>query len=727
MIDMEYIPNGNQDLKDITLVSVPYTVVEGPPLGIAVLKGAVESEGFSCRTIDLGMELFKHCRMDRKFFDSVQHYFSAPNIDSSPEVAQCVQEFITQWAVDIVDSNSRWIGISVFSYFSHYATFLLCTKIRQLNPAQKILIGGPGVGTKMRKELWGQFVPTESEKILTFGDVFKKRRLVDACIFGDGEQALIDLLGTDKVADGFHIEPYRNQQHPYSNFDDFELHLYQGVHGSPQIPIFSSKGCVRNCDFCDVNAIQNRFRFRNGKNIVDEMIYLADRYNYRDFIFLDSLVNGSLKSLKEWATELAKYNTDNPDRRITWSASGWICRPIGQIPKEFYATLAQSGLQTVSIGVETGSNRVLKAMNKKTNVEALYYEVEQFKQHNIKFIGLMLVGHWAEQWDDFLDTAVLMYRLSKYVKTGNLVAINHGTTFGIIDDTPADRNFDVNRLIQHPSKNIWWTELNPSLTAKERYFRLLLLEKLLTKLRIPLMEHSIPAIKSAVEKDLDEMKKFYQSVTGNLELLPQQYSEYYLNNFEEFLQVVIDRAGVNHMIDMSFELESSVVNDPPLIEICLNDQIIYAQSLAEGTHNIILDQIRIKEDNKLTMRFSNKHPNETLVDSHGNIVKDKYVLIKKFVINDLDLLQDQAFFYNKLSYDIDHVPDKVSAGFWHNNSSLSMSFRQPFELWYSQTSDRFAQFDVHIVTQSTLPNAKSITDFSIFKPQLVELLQQMAY
>ena len=179
----------------------------------------------------------------------------------------------------------------------------------------------------MRKELWDQFVPTELEKILTFGDIFKKRRLVDECIFGDGEQALIDLLGTDKIDDRFHMETYRDQNHPYANFDDFELHLYQGQlnRGLPQIPIFSSKGCVRNCDFCDVNAIQTRFRFRNGKNIVDEMIYLADRYNYRDFIFLDSLVNGSLKSLKEWVTELAKYNTENPDRRITWSASGWIC------------------------------------------------------------------------------------------------------------------------------------------------------------------------------------------------------------------------------------------------------------------------------------------------------------------------------------------------------------------------------------------------------------------
>jgi hypothetical protein len=716
-------------VNDITLISVPYTIIETPPLGIAVLKGAVESEGLSCKTLDLGMELYKQCQGDRVFFDLVQNYFSAPNKANSPDILNCVQKFVDHWALKLVNYNSRWIGISVFSYFSHYASFLLCLKIKQINPLQKIAIGGPGIGTKIRQELWKHLGITEMEKLLSFGDVFKKRHLADACILGDGEQALIDLLRENKSTDQFHMESYRTHNHAYANFDDFDLSAYQGQlnRGAPQLPIFSSKGCVRNCDFCDVNSIQNRFRFRNGKNVVDEMIYLADRYNLRDFVFQDSLVNGSLKSLKEWVTALAEYNIANPDKRITWSASGWICRPIGQIPENFYPVLAQSGLQTATIGMETGSNRVLKAMDKKTNIEALYYEVEQFRKNNIKFIGLLIVGHWNEQWEDFLDTAVMIYRLSRYVKTGNLVAVNPGTTFTVINDTPADRNFEINRLVQHSSKNIWWTELNPSLTAKERYFRLILLERLLNELKVPLMEQVLPYVKLVVENNLVEMKKFYHDVTNNWAELPQQHSEYYLNNFEKFLEVVVSRSGVNDKIDLGWELESSVTNnDPPVIEISLNSKIIYSGSLTEGIHNLTLDQVRTQDQNTLIMRFLNKHPNDTIVDEQGNIIKDKFVRIKKFTINGFDLTQDVDFFYRQFDYVIDNVHSDVSTGFWFNNSSLSLTFATPFELWYGRTSTRFAHFDARVVTDTTLPDSRT-NDHSQYKPQLIELLQQMAY
>jgi len=717
-------------MNNITLASVPSALIDNPPLGIAVLKGAIESEGFTCTTLDLGMDLYVRCNKDRTLFDLVQQYFYSPITIVDHNVTTMVEESINCWAVDLVNRNSQWIGFSVFSYYAHYATFLLCSRIKKLNPLQKIVIGGPGTGIKMIKDLCQKIKINEIEKLSTYGNILKKRQLIDEYILGDGEQALIDLLRGHTITDQFYMESYRNHNHPYASFDDFDLALYQGQlnKGYPQLPIFSSKGCVRNCDFCDVNVVQNRFRFRNGKNIVNEMIYLADRYNLRDFIFLDSLANGSLKSLREWVTELAEFNKNNPDKRITWSASGWICRPIGQFPESFYPILAQSGLQSVSIGMETGSNSVLKAMNKKTNVEALYYEVEQFRKNNIKFIGLLIVGHWAEQWDDFLDTAVMIYRLSRYARTGNLVALQLGPTFSIIDDTPADVNFDTNRLIKHDKKSIWWTELNPSLTAKERYFRLILLGKLIDRLRVPLMEQVVPFAKVTVESNFDDIKEFYQNVTSKFDHLPPQYSKQYLDNFEDFLELVIDRAGVQDSINLSFDLESSVTNNnPPVIEILLNNQIVYSHSLDEGLHNIVLDQLPVQEENTLTMQFSNKQPSDTIVDSDSNIVKDKFVKIKKFVIDGFDLVQDTEFFYNKLSYHENGTTVPVRPGFWFNNSTISLTFTNPVELWYSQNSNRFSQFDAFLVTDTTLPNARSITDYKSYELQLIDLLQKLDY
>jgi hypothetical protein len=130
-------------MQDITLVSVPYTIVESPPLGISVLKGAVEAEGFACRTLDLGMELFVYCNKNRKLFDSVQQYLSS-NTVALPETIAILDRFIDHWSQTLVDTNSRWIGISVFSYYAQHASFLLSTRIKQLNPDQKIVLGGAG-------------------------------------------------------------------------------------------------------------------------------------------------------------------------------------------------------------------------------------------------------------------------------------------------------------------------------------------------------------------------------------------------------------------------------------------------------------------------------------------------------------------------------------------------------------------------------------------------------
>jgi hypothetical protein len=722
-------------MYDIVLISVPYTIVESPPLGIAVLKGAVESYGFKCLTLDLGLELLKDCNHDRSIFDSLQEYFSTPDMSIDPDAEFLTSEFIEKWAVKLSALDTTWIGISVFSYYSHLATYMLCEKIKQLNPKIKIVIGGPAVGVQMVKSMHAKYHISSTEKLLKFGDILLRRKLIDENILGDGEQALVDLLNGCVEPDVFHMEKYQHQDHPYANFDDFELGLYTGQlnRGHTQLPIFSSKGCVRSCDFCDVTVVQNKFRFRSGLNIVKEMIYLAERHGIRDFIFLDSLVNGSMKSLREWVTELARFNRENPDKKITWSASGWICRPIGQMPLDLYPLLAESGLASATIGVESGSNNVLLAMNKKTTVEALYFEAEQFQKNNIHFITLLMVGHWSETWEDFLKTISMVYKISSYARTGHLVAVSPGGTFELGPDTPADLNYEKNQLQRSAAGN-WWTELNPNLTAKERFYRLLLLEKFLHRLRIPLMEQTAGIAHTKLANNFSDYQTFYPLKVHGKELA--QCAEYYYENFDEFLNLVLSKETAS-VLKLEFELESSVTHDnPPVIEIKFNQQTIYKSGLSEGTHQISLsatvtDARRPWADvwNKLEMLFSNKSSNDTIVDNNGHIVKDKFVLLKKFSINGIDLFADHDFFYKKLKYHTNGVATDVHPGFWHNNSAVSLEFDNPFLLWYHANTNHFAQFDGFIVTESTMAKTKSLTkdDYTRFRAEAVKLLKQLEH
>jgi len=370
---------------------------------------------------------------------------------------------------------------------------------------------------------------------------------------------------------------------------------------------------------------------------------------------------------------------------------------------------------------------VLDAINKKTNVEALYYEAEQFRKNNIKFIGLMIVGHWAEHWEDFLETAVMVYKLSRYARTGHLVALDPGGTFKIIDGTPADLDTDKNKLIKH-KKEIWWTPLNPGLTAKARYFRLVLLERLMNELKVPCMQQVTPGVKMALENAYDDIEEFYTKVLSEINYLPENQGEYYFDHFDEFLDLVIQKAGIHETVDIEFELESSVTNDDaPMIDVMINNKLIFSSSLQEGTHSVKLDSVAVESENTLQLRFYNKKPHDTITDNEGNIIKDKFVKIKKFIVDHFDLFDDQDFFYTTMRYTENGSVTDVRPGFWFNDSCMELTFCNPFDLWYNRTSNRFSKFDAFIVTLLTLPNARQITDYDVYRQELVQLLRKMTY
>ena len=712
-------------MQNIILVSVPFTIVETPPLGIAVLKGAIESAGLSCKTIDLGMELYKHCNKDRELFERTQGYFVIPNLQNDTVISQSVLDFINHWAEQIAAMDTEWIGFSVFSYYSHLATYMLCQRIRLLNPNVKIVVGGAGAFIRISDAMLSAFHITKLEAMTGFSEILKRRGLVDKVIRGDGEQALIDLLNGNEVGDQFHMEPYRDQDYAFANFDDFDLPAYTGQRaGHPQLPIFSSKGCVRDCDFCDVNVVQNRFRFRYGANIFREIVHLSERYGIRNMLFLDSLVNGSLKSMREWVTLLADYNRQNPDRRITWSASGWICRPIGQIPEDFYPVLAESGLDVVSIGVESGSNRVLEHMNKKTNVEALLYEAEQFRRHGIKFIPLMMVGHWSETWDDFLKTCQLMVQLAPLVKTGTMVAVDPGVPFVMLSDTPSDKNKESNNIVMRRSQ-LWYCYDNPSLTARERYNRLLLLDRLLSTFKIPIQDRQLfAALYHRVKDILEELKEFYHEVADKK---PPQYSRYYLDNFDDFLDLVISKVTPKATTTLQLELESHEVNGPGLLTIVCNGETVYDSPVPAGKQTIELDFAN-KAQNSILLRFTGKNPNDTLVDSEGNILADKFIEIKKFIINGMDIFDDPEFFYNNLGYCENGAATPMKHGFWINQSEMVLPWSGDFNNWYCQTSNKNSNFDVFLVTNAQVPATQRLNnDFTGDRTNLLQLLDTLEY
>jgi len=721
-------------MYDIIIVSIPYTYIGIPPLAPAVLKGAVESENLSAKTIDLGMELFKLCDYDQTKFERIQEYFiTDDSVKFSNSDLNLLDKFLNDSAKLLVNCPSRYIGISIFSYFNHSFAFLLLTKIKQLSKDSKIVIGGAGAivtpGTGFN---WGIDIGTKSallrdtkltsiENMMPFGKLLMKRGLVDYQILGDGEEELITFLKNrkkNKTTKKFRVD-YKKDL-PYANFDDYALHRYPGqiYKNQPQIPIFGSKGCVRNCDFCDVPSIQGKFRFRIGKNIFNEIVHLADKHNIRDFNFTDSLVNGNLSSFLEWVNLLAEYNRNNPDKKITWNGS-WICRPIGQMSEELYVTIAESGCESLSTGIETGSNDLLKAINKKTNVEAYRYEFEQFSKYNVKIVGLFIVGHWAETWEDFLQTCDLLYKLIPYSRNGTLVGVNLGGTGLIHKDTPVDVYNKNHNHIKMLSSEIWWNEKNPSLTAKEKFFRLLLIRKICEDFKIIIIENSLPLIYTLLKKSSDQIKEFFSTVTEGVIVKSEAQDNYY--NYDAFLRTIINR-NTEPNITIELKIECQVVNQLPKLQIKVNDQILSNEDVLAGTKTYKFTVAELP-NNSIDIKFHNKSPKDTIIDKTGNIIKDTCIKIDKFLINGIDISGDPDFFYNYLTYTENNQKTMPKMGFWIDNSVLHFNFSKPFYIDFTKKTSKNLKYAGTLVTDTRMSQSNYETDDQIYTEKIIEILE----
>ena len=470
-------------MYDIIFCSIPYSDLGQIYSAPAILKGVAVANNYKAKTIDFGITLLELCNQDVDLFAQVQNYFISPGNPLDQKQSDILNCFYKEVLKFFQDNPSTYIGISILSIYTHKSAFDIIRMLKENQIPAKIIIGGRGAKIPFYNITSSGLGLTKLDKTINYGEFLKKKKLIDHLVIGDGEDAILSILNgqnneiKDNRTDTFN--------YPLPNYDNYEFNKYLN-HGNVSFPITGSKGCVRDCDFCDIRFQFGKYRYRNGKDIANEMLYIAEQFGFRKFQFTDSLVNGGLKQLEEFTTIIADYNLKNPDQRIKWNGQ-YICRPETEMPKRLYKLMADSGAEGLTIGAESGSNHVLEMMNKKTTVEALYSELEQFRQHGITCVLLTFVGHWSETYEEFINHCRMFINILPYVRSGTISSITIGMPAAILDGTPGMRDVDKYKihLDDEIGNFLWVSELNPENNYKERVYRRLTISKLVNKLKIP--------------------------------------------------------------------------------------------------------------------------------------------------------------------------------------------------------------------------------------------------
>jgi radical SAM superfamily enzyme YgiQ (UPF0313 family) len=239
---------------------------------------------------------------------------------------------------------------------------------------------------------------------------------VDVIVRGEGEQTLLELVdvvsksnlkGLDEVA-GVTFRKngqiIRTPDRPFiQNLDElprpayhyFALEKYQ-LFGKSILPILTSKGCPFQCSYCvSSRMVGKAFRGRDPNHVVDELEWLRDVHGADAFTFYDDAFTYDTQRALKICEEIKKRNI----------GIAWDCQTrVDEISQEVLVKMRDADCQLVSFGAESGCQRILDSVNKRTTIEQNEKAVKLAKGIGLSVAVSVIIGYPGETLDTLKQT-----------------------------------------------------------------------------------------------------------------------------------------------------------------------------------------------------------------------------------------------------------------------------------------------------------------------------------
>ena len=262
----------------------------------------------------------------------------------------------------------------------------------------KIILGGPEVRY-------------HKEKFLEYG--------ADVIVFGEGEETMTELVQSfsspnselygipgiafkDKGA--VVVMPERIlikdvNQLSFPNRKKINLQLYFDVwkqkHGISMVNVNTMRGCPYSCKWCSRAVYGASYRRRNPKLVVDEIQWLKENYRFDMIWFVDDVFTINHRWLKEFVQEVNERKIIVPYEIITRS---------DRVNTDVLQLLKDSGCVRVWIGAESGSQRIIDAMDRRVQVEQVRGIIRQVKTFGMEAGTFIMLGYPGESETDIKET-----------------------------------------------------------------------------------------------------------------------------------------------------------------------------------------------------------------------------------------------------------------------------------------------------------------------------------
>jgi len=237
----------------------------------------------------------------------------------------------------------------------------------------------------------------------------------DYCLLGEGEETLVELLSQLSAGkEAGHIVGVASHttlhatrrtditeldKLPFPAWDLVDVDRYRNLwikkHGYFSMNMVTTRGCPYRCNWCAKPIWGQRYNSRSPENVAAEMKWLKENFAPDHIWFADDILGLKPNWIEKFAELLQETDVMIPFK----------CLQRADLVNEKTASaLAKAGCKTVWIGAESGSQKILDAMDKGDKVDDIYRAAKLLRANGIEVGFFLQFGYPGETWDDVQKT-----------------------------------------------------------------------------------------------------------------------------------------------------------------------------------------------------------------------------------------------------------------------------------------------------------------------------------
>jgi anaerobic magnesium-protoporphyrin IX monomethyl ester cyclase len=176
---------------------------------------------------------------------------------------------------------------------------------------------------------------------------------------------------------------------------------WREAHGFFSLNLVASRGCPYRCNWCAKPIYGDSYHGRSPESVAREMLELREQFGADHLWFADDVfgING------RWVQDFAAY-VDRDQAAVPFKMQS----RVDLIRKDTAAALARAGCVEVWMGVESGSQHILDAMQKGIRVEQVPQALQNLRRNGIRGCYFLQFGYPGETWGDIQKTIEMVRR-----------------------------------------------------------------------------------------------------------------------------------------------------------------------------------------------------------------------------------------------------------------------------------------------------------------------------